>query len=256
MDECSDIKVNILWYNLEVYYGKIAFMKEELPNNESSIAETTIIIADDHPLLRQALRNVLERQPDFRIIAEASDGEEATRLALELCPNVVIMDIDMPKCNGLEAIRQIKARNQAITILVLTVHDDSEHILGILETGAAGYLTKSVFGEEVVHAIRSVVAGETVLSTEVSQKILRHALRYPSKPIPEVTHQLNDRELDVLRLAAKGMSNKSIAAALNLGLPTIKTYLSEVFAKLGANSRTEAAIIGLRSGILSIEEMK
>jgi NarL family two-component system response regulator LiaR len=231
-------------------------MKEELPNNESSIAETTIIIADDHPLLRQALRNVLERQPDFRIIAEASDGEEATRLALKLCPNVVIMDINMPKCNGLEAIRQIKARNPAIIILVLTVHDDNEHILGILEAGAAGYLTKSVFGAEVVHAIRAVVSGETVLSTEVSQKILRHALKYPSKPIPEITHQLSARELEILKLAANGMSNKNIAVSLNLSLPTIKTYLSEVFAKLGASSRTEAAIIGLRTGILNIEEIE
>jgi DNA-binding NarL/FixJ family response regulator len=232
-------------------------MSKELLNEKSPSNNITIMLADDHPLLRQALRNVLEKQSDFKIVAEASDGEEAVRLALELCPNIVIMDINMPKLNGLEATRQIKAQKPAITVLVLTVHDDSEHILGVLEAGAAGYLTKSVFGTEVVHAIRSVVSGETVLSTEVSQQVLRHALRYSTKPIPvDVVQKLNVRELEILKQAAKGLSNKSIALELNLSLPTIKTYLSDIFSKLGANSRTEAVIIGLRSGILSMSDIQ
>jgi NarL family two-component system response regulator LiaR len=232
-------------------------MSKELLNEKLSSNSITIMLADDHPLLRQALRNVLERQPDFKIIAEASDGEEAVRLALERDPNVVIMDINMPRLNGLEAIRQIRAQKPAITVLVLTVHDDSEHVLGVLEAGAAGYLTKSVFGTEVVHAIRSVVSGETVLSTEISQQILRHALRYSTKPIPiDVAQKLNVREMEILKRAAKGLSNKNIALELSLSLPTIKTYLSDIFGKLGANSRTEAVIIGLRSGILSMSDIQ
>jgi NarL family two-component system response regulator LiaR len=232
-------------------------MSKELLDEKSSSNSITIMLADDHPLLRQALRNVLEKQPDFKIIAEASDGEEAVRLALERDPNVVIMDINMPKLNGLEAIRQIRAQKPAITVLVLTVHDDSEHVLGVLEAGAAGYLTKSVFGTEVVHAIRSVVSGETVLSTEISQQILRHALRYSTKPIPiDVAQKLNVREMEILKRAAKGLSNKNIALELSLSLPTIKTYLSDIFGKLGANSRTEAVIIGLRSGILSMSDIQ
>lgn len=134
-------------------------------------SKTRIMLADDHPLLRQALRDVLEKQSDFEVIAEASDGEEAVELATELVPDVVIMDISMPKLNGLEATKQIKANRPAIAILVLTVHSDNEHILSILQAGAGGYLTKSVYGDEVIHAVRALVSGETVLYPTVSQKI-------------------------------------------------------------------------------------
>jgi len=115
-----------------------------------------IMLADDHPLLRQALRNVLEKQADFEVVAEASNGEEAVNLAVKLQPNVVIMDISMPKLTGLDATRQIKTKCPQTGILVLTVHDDSEHVLSILEAGASGYMTKSVFGEEVIRAVQAV----------------------------------------------------------------------------------------------------
>ena len=138
-------------------------------------------MADDHPLLRQALRNVLDQQADFEVVAEVGDGDEVVKVATELVPNVVIMDISMPKLNGLEATRQIKVKRPGVAILVLTVHGEAEHVLGLLEAGAAGYLTKSVFGEEVVQAIRAVVAGETVLSPASLHQILRHALRFMTK---------------------------------------------------------------------------
>ncbi|HEY81921.1 MAG TPA: response regulator transcription factor [Dehalococcoidia bacterium] len=216
----------------------------------------TIMLADDHPLLRQALRNVLEKQADFKIIAEAGDGEEAVKLATELVPDVVIMDIGMPKLNGLEATRQIKEKCPRIAILVLTVHDDSEHILGILEAGAAGYLTKSVFGDEVVCAVRGVAAGETVLSPSISQRIIKHALRHIAKPLPlDVGEKITSRELDILRLAAKGLSNKDISLKLDLSLRTVKGHLSEIFSKLNAGSRTEAVITALRAGILTIDDL-
>lgn len=212
------------------------------------------MLADDHPLLRKALRDVLEKQADFEIVAEAGDGEEAVKIATELVPDVVLMDITMPKLNGIEATRQIKAKCSNIAVLVLTVHDDSEHILGILEAGAAGYLTKRVFGEEVIHAIHSVVAGETVLSAEIFQQVLKHATRYATKPITiAVGEKLTVREIEILNWAAKGKSNKDIAAELNLSQATIKSYLSDIFAKLEVASRTEAVIIGLRVGILTLE---
>ena len=212
------------------------------------------MLVDDHPLVRKALRDVLEKQADFEIVAEAGDGEEAVKIATELVPDVVLMDITMPKLNGIEATRQIKAKCSNIAVLVLTVHDDSEHILGILEAGAAGYLTKRVFGEEVIHAIHSVVAGETVLSAEIFQQILKHAMRYATKPITiAVGEKLTVREIEILNWAAKGKSNKDIAAELNLSQATIKSYLSDIFTKLEVASRTEAVIIGLRAGILTLE---
>ncbi|GAI58769.1 unnamed protein product, partial [marine sediment metagenome] len=145
-------------------------MPSESDSDRGQRDKITIMLADDHPLLRQALADILNKQADFEIIAEAGDGEEAVKLATELVPDVVIMDISMPKLNGLEATRQIKARCPNVAILVLTVHSDSEHILGILEAGAAGYLTKSVFGKEVINAVRGVASGETVLSAPILQQ--------------------------------------------------------------------------------------
>ena len=216
-----------------------------------------ILLADDHPLLRKALRDLLVQQDDFEIVAEASNGQEAVRLATELVPDVVIMDISMPGINGLEATRQIKMKYPSIAILVLTIHTDSEHILGILEAGAAGYLTKSVFGDEIIAAIRSVVAGETVLATSVFQQILKHAIRYMTKPLVlEGGEKLTTREMEILKLAARGMNNKDIAKELNLSLRTVKGYLVEIFSKLKVGSRTEAVITGLRAGFLSLKDLE
>ena len=233
-------------------------LSSEFDLNRDQANNITIMLADDHPLLRQALRNVLETQTDFKIIAEASDGEEAVRRAVELVPNVVIMDISMPKLNGLEATQQIKAKCPSIAILVLTVHDDSEHILSILEAGAAGYLTKSVFGEEVIHAVRGVVAGEAVLSASISQQIIKYALRHVvTKRLPlDTVERITARELEILRLAAMGMSNKDIAQKLDLSERTVKGYLAEIFSKLNVSSRTEAVITALRSGALTLDDLK
>jgi NarL family two-component system response regulator LiaR len=214
------------------------------------------MLADDHPLLRQALRDVLEKQTDFEVIAEASDGEEAVRLATELVPDVVIMDISMPNLNGLEATKQIKERCPTIAVLVLTVHSDSEHILSILQAGAGGYLTKSVYGDEVTHAVRSLVSGETVLSPAVSQQIFKYAFQHTIKPKRlDVGEKLSTRELEVLGLAARGISNKDIAIKLGLSLRTVKGYLADLFLKLNVASRTEAVIVGLRRGLLTLNDL-
>lgn len=219
--------------------------------------KTRIMLADDHPLLRQALRDVLEKQRDFEVIAEARDGEEAVKLATELDPDVVIMDMSMPKLNGLEATKQIKASRPAIAVLVLTVHSDSEHILSVLKAGAGGYLTKSVYGEEVIHAVRSLVCGETVLSPSVSQQIFKYAFQHTTKPRTlDVSNKLSVRELEVLSLAARGISNKDIALRLGLSLRTVKGRLADLFLKLNVASRTEAVIVGLRKGILTLKDLE
>lgn len=216
-----------------------------------------VMLADDHPLLRQALREVLENQPDIEVIAEASDGEEAVRFATQLVPDAVIMDISMPNLNGLEATRRIKARCPAIGILVLTVHSDNEHILSILQAGAGGYLTKSVYGDEVVHALRALVYGETVLARSVSQEVFKYAFRHTMKPTRlDAYDQLSARELDVLNMAAKGISNKDIALRLSLSVRTVKAYLADIFLKLNVASRTEAVMVSLRRGIISVDDLE
>lgn len=215
------------------------------------------MLADDHPLLRQALRDVLEKQADFEVIAEASDGEEAVRLTAEMLPDVVIMDISMPILNGLEATKQIKANNPSIAVLVLTVHSDSEHILSILRAGAGGYLTKSVYGDEVIHAVRALVSGETVLSPAVSQQIFKYAFQHSTQPKDlDFGNTLSPREMEVLSLAAKGITNRDIADRLGLSLRTVKGYLTDLFLKLNVASRTEAVIVCLRRGILTLEDLE
>jgi len=232
-------------------------MNEALQDNETAKnQEVRIMLADDHPLLRKALRQVLETEGDFRIIAEANDGEEAIRIAAELVPDVIIMDITMPKINGIEATRQIKERCPNIAVLVLTVHDDNEHVMGILEAGAAGYLTKTIFSDTVIHAVRGVVAGESVLSSTVLRQIIGNVPLRERKPLDLSTgERITGRELEILKLAATGMANKEIALHLGIGLRTVKGYLQDIFAKLNVVSRTEAVITALRNGILTMDDL-
>jgi NarL family two-component system response regulator LiaR len=227
---------------------------QELNSGQNLVDRISIMLVDDHPLLRQALRAVLERQADFKIVAEADDGEEAVRLASELVPDVVIMDINMPKLDGLEATRQIKANCPSVNVLVLTVYDDSEHLLGILEAGAAGYLTKRVYGQEVINAIRAVVAGDAILSPQIFKQVLKHALKDKPKTVSlDLGEKLTTRELEILNFVAIGLSNKDIARKLNLGLPTVKGYLVGIFSKLNVGSRTEAVATGLRAGFITLD---
>lgn len=216
----------------------------------------TILLADDHPLLRKALRLVLEEQADFEVIAEVDDGEEAVTQTTKLLPDLVIMDIGMPKLNGIEATRRIKAKCPQVAILVLTVYDDSEHIWSIIEAGASSYLTKSVFGDNVVNAVRSASSGDTVLSKSILKQVIKHDIRHAIKPLPmEYGDKITPRELQILKEAARGTSNMEIAQILGLSLPTVKGYMAEIFQKLSANSRTNAVITALRIGILSLEDL-
>ncbi len=215
-----------------------------------------VMLVDDHSLMRDSLKLHLENQPNIKVVAEASDGEEAVKLAAEVIPDIIIMDIAMPKLNGIEATRQIKAKFPKMAIIALTVHTDIEYILTILETGAAGYLTKDIYGDEIAKAIQLVVSGESLLSEDVLKKLVTHALKSPVKPsMPTSVEKLSHREMEVLILAAKGKSNKEIAQELNLNLRTVKGHFENVFSKLNVSSRTEAINIGLKTGLLTFEDI-
>jgi len=166
------------------------------------------------------------------------------------------MDIGMPNVNGIEATRQIKASHPDIIVLVLTVYDDVEHILGILESGADGYLTKNILVEDIIKSIRSVVAGETVLSPQVFQQVLKYALRHSTKPVRLYNGvKLTTRELEILQLIARGISNKEIANELNISARTVKSHMVDIFRKLDVSSRTEAVITSLRTGFINISDI-
>jgi DNA-binding NarL/FixJ family response regulator len=217
----------------------------------------TVLLVDDHPLLRQALRAVLEKEPDMEVVGEASDGAEAVALAEKLRPDVAIMDVSLPGMDGAEATRRIKVVSPDTAVLALTVHDDDETIAEVLLAGALGYLTKGVFGVEVVQAVRIVATGDMVLSRPVGRSLLRHVPRYrPPRLALKSGEALTQRELEVLRLVACGMPNSDIAAALGLSVRTVKGYLTGIFAKLGVNSRTEAVAVCLQQGIISTDDIR
>jgi NarL family two-component system response regulator LiaR len=215
------------------------------------------LIADDHPLVRDALKNLIGYRADMVVIGEASNGKEAVALAEELQPRIVIMDISMPVMNGLEATRAIKARCPDIAILALTIHTDREHILSILEAGAAGYLPKIVFGNDVIHAVQSIANGEAVLSQEVLQQIMQPLNQETSEAAPSDSYSnLTSREISIIRLAARGLSNKKIAAELFLNEGTIKSYLVDIFSKMAVSSRTEAVIKVLKAGFVQLGDLE
>ena len=215
-----------------------------------------VVLADDHVLVREGTRNLLEREPDIEVVGEASDGEEAIELVTKLQPHVVLMDIAMPKINGIEATRQIKAHSPAIAVLILTAYDNDQYIVALLEAGAAGYLLKNVKGSDLVNAIRAVNAGESVLHPTIARKVFKRFTTPSEKPSEVVPSQdLSERELEILRLAAKGMSNRDIANELFLSRRTVQSHLSNVFRRMGVGSRTEAVLHALTRGWLTFDDV-
>lgn len=214
-----------------------------------------VLIADDHAVLREGMRQLLAKEPDLEVVGMAADGAEAVRLTQELAPDVVIMDIVMPQLNGIEATRRIKLISPSTAVLPLTAYDDERYVVGLLEVGAAGYLLKSATGREIVGAIRAVRSGESVLHPAATTRLLARALRSPVEtPQPRAEAPLTEREVEILRLAAKGLSNKEIAQELSLSLPTVKAHLGNVFNKLAVGSRIEAVLWAMRKGLFRLEQ--
>jgi DNA-binding NarL/FixJ family response regulator len=216
----------------------------------------SIIIADDHALVREGTRERLEREEDFQVVGEAADGEEAVRLVNQLQPNVAIVDIAMPNLNGIEAAKQIKKTHPNTAVLVLSAYDDDQYIYAVLEAGANGYLLKNVHGHQLVDAIRDVCAGEVVLDPHVARKVVQwFSTLSRGRPVEAAGDNVSERELEVLKLAAKGMSNKEIATELGLSARTVQSHLGHIFTRLGVSSRTEAVLRALKEGWISLEHI-
>ena len=215
-----------------------------------------ILIADDHAVVREGTRQILEQEPDLQVVAEAGDGEEAVRLACSCQPDVAIIDIAMPKTDGIEATKQIKALYPTIAVLILTAYDDDQFVFSLLEAGAAGYLLKSVHGRELVDAVRAVHAGESVLHPLIARKVLNRFVPAPGKlKRQEPAEVLSEREMEVLKLATKGLSNQDIAEKLCLSVRTVQAHLGHIFNKLQVSSRTEAVVRALKEGWVTLDDV-
>lgn len=215
-----------------------------------------LMLAEDHLLVREGTREMLDREDDMEVIAEAGDGEEAVRLADEHEPDVVVMDIAMPKLNGIEATREIKKAHPDVAVLVLTAYDDDEYIFALLEAGAAGYLLKDVSTGDLVEAIRAVQAGESMLHPTIARKVINRFSRHSEEERAGVpAEELTEREIEVLQLAGRGITNREIADRLSISHRTVQAHLSHIFSKLGVGSRTEAVVVALRKGVLSFDDV-
>ena len=218
--------------------------------------EIKILIADDHAVVREGTRQILEREPDLKVVDEAADGEEAVRMAGSCKPDVAIIDIAMPKVDGIEVTRQIKALYPDIAVLILTAYDDDQFVFSLLEAGAAGYLLKSVRGHELIDAVRAVYAGESVLHPAIARKVLNRFAHASGKAIGQKPLEvLSEREMDVLKLATRGLSNQDIANELCLSLRTVQAHLGHIFNKLQVSSRTEAVVRALKKGWVTLDDV-
>lgn len=215
-----------------------------------------ILIADDHAVVREGTRQILEQEPDLKVVAEAGDGEEAVRLAGNFKPDVAIMDVAMPKLDGIEATKQIKALYPTTAVLILSAYDDDQFVFSLLEAGAAGYLLKSVRSRELIDAVRAVYAGESVLHPTIARKVLNRFSTVSGEARKQKPSEvLSGREREVLELASRGLSNQDIANELYLSLRTVQAHLSHIFNKLQVGSRTEAVVRALKEGWITLEDV-
>jgi DNA-binding NarL/FixJ family response regulator len=236
-----------------------------------------IVIADDHPLLRSALRHLLEESPeDMEVVAEANDGQEALELCRRFEPELVLMDVIMPRMDGIEATRAIKAELPGTIVLVMTASESMEHLAEALRAGAAGYILKSASPQQITEAIRQVLQGESPLDHEVAMRLLVHLTNEKRKgqeeeekeesvggvsealtskerqaPPGALQRELSPREVEVLRLMARGHTNQQIARELLVSTSTVKNHVQRVLAKLGASDRTQAAVMATEMGLLA-----
>ncbi len=206
-----------------------------------------VLLADDHPVVRQGLRAFLDVQDDIDVVGEAGDGEATLRMIGELEPDVVLLDLDMPKMGGLEVLRSLAAAGGGTRVIVLTSFKGEDEVLPAVEAGAAGYLLKDVHPFDLRDAIRRVNAGEDVLAPSVAGQVMRG---YRRATAPGPLDALTARELDVLELVARGRPNRRIGQELGIAEKTVKTHVSNVLAKLGVDDRTQAALVAVREGLV------
>jgi DNA-binding NarL/FixJ family response regulator len=214
-----------------------------------------VLLVDDQPLLRTGFRMILEAEPDMLVVGEASDGAQAVELVASAMPDVVLMDIRMPRMDGLEATRRIVGpdRDGPVKVLVLTTFDLDEYVMEALRSGASGFLLKDAPADDLVDAIRVVAAGDAIVAPKITRRLLdRFAAHLPAKdaPAPASLESLTDRETEVLRLIARGMSNAEIAEQLFVSETTVKTHVGHVLTKLGVRDRVQAAVFAYECGLI------
>lgn len=207
-----------------------------------------ILIADDHHVVRKGLVFFLQTQPDLEIVGEASNGEEAVKLATSLEPHIVLMDLSMPVLDGIEATKELKKQAPHVQVMILTSFSDQDHVIPALEAGASGYQLKESDPDELVAAIRKLMNGENQLHPKVTTHLLTRLTESNEKKVNFIDH-LTKREKDVLKEIAKGKSNKEIGAALHITEKTVKTHVSNILSKLGVQDRTQAALYAVQHGI-------
>src|SRR5512139_1599605 len=207
-----------------------------------------ILLADDHHLVRSGIHQLLESAGDMEVIAEASDGEEAQTLIQEHKPDVAVLDIQMPKATGIEVTRWVRANLPEVGVLILTAYNDDPYVMAVLQAGANGYVLKTAGADELIHAVRGVNEGRSALDPAITAKLMQNIFKQPDKAPKE---PLTDREFDVLRMAAKGFTNKAIGVQLGISDRTVQGHLAHIFDKLQASSRTEAVMRAVSLGWIS-----
>ncbi|MGE5140819.1 MAG: response regulator [Rudaea sp.] len=211
-----------------------------------------VILADDHAVVRKGIRDFLEEDESIRVVAEAGDGQEAVQVYGREQPDVALIDIQMPHMNGLEATRQVKKDFPAAHILILTAYDDDPYIFAALQAGASGYLLKTASSDEIVQAVHAVAEGETALSPSVAKKLVQLAAG-KIETSGALAEPLSEREIEVLRLAGRGMGNKQIGAALGISDRTVQGHLANIYGKLSVSTRTEAVLYAVREKWITLE---
>lgn len=218
------------------------------PSTDPNHGPITVLIVDDHAVVRQGLRSFLELQPDLSVVGEASDGNEALAQAKALLPDIILMDLVMPGGDGVTATRAITSAVPSARVLVLTSFSEDEKVFASIKAGAHGYLMKDVMPNELVKAIRTVYQGEAQLHPDIARKLMTEFTTPPPRTAPK--HDLTERELDVLRLLCEGMTNREIAEKLIISEKTVKTHVSNILQKLHAGDRTQAAVWALKSKLV------
>lgn len=217
-----------------------------------------VLIVDDHQVVREGLSFILKTKGDIEVVGMAEDGKDAIEKARALVPDVVLMDISMPRMDGVEATRQIKKENPQIGVVVLTMYAEEEYIFDLVRAGAAGYLLKDADSAQIAKAIRAISRGESMIHPVIASKILTEFSQLSGggasarRPL-QAEHNLSDREITVLKLVADGKTNKEIANSLNLSEKTVKNHVRNIFRKLDVSDRTQAAIYALRTGLIELK---
>ena len=222
-----------------------------MKDDEEKKSTIRVLLADDHAIVRAGIRQFLEQAGDIQVIGEASDGEMAVEMIERMAPDIAVLDIQMPKATGIEVSRRIRANRWPIGVLILTSYDDAPYISAVLKTGANGYVLKTASPDEIIHAVRDVYRGKSVLDAEILPKVMAQIAN--PNPAP-VYVPLTDREIEILSLVARGLTNKVVGIKLKISDRTVQGHIARIFEKLQAASRTEAVMRGVSLGLIQLPE--